>query len=642
MNWPRLVAAGTAVLCALMSVSGGGRHLWAADIEAGEDAVLLEENLDIEIVSETLARVRYFNRTKVLTVRGVEEHEVASAFYNPSITLREMRGAVISPEGKRSEVKKRQIFDRAAFESFELYADSKNRSILFPGVVPGSTIEHEYEVEVRNLFFLQGYLRFDLQERIPVRLKTFTVHAPASFALRLATQGTPEYVREEKEGPVVHRWRVRDVPALKDEYGMPPNDDVVPYVQIYLRAFMYGEHRVDASDWNGIARWTRDLSRDRELPTAEVAAKARELTAGITDPKTKAQRVYEFVQKNINYVAIELGIGGLQPHDNGSVLRNRYGDCKDKATLLIAMSQAVGVRAYPVLILTRDDGLTDRDYPSSHFNHVIAALPTEDGYLFMDPTSENTPFGDLPWTDQGANALVVKEDGSGDMVQTPLLPPERSRIHWQVTATLQPDGDLEGNYAIEAWGQDRAEFAAFVADTKPAEREDALARFMARICPGAVLQGQDVIPPANADDSLKITIRFKVPRFLVRAGNLDVFSLHIVRFPYLAPMTTSDKRQHSIFLPRLSSETAEVHLYLPSGRHLKKIPTGRTLQGPGVSGTTSYEITNDGRRDILVVKRSIIFNRREIPASEYNGLRESVAAIIEEESRAVTLLSGSS
>ena len=324
------------------------------------------------------------------------------------------------------------------------------------------------------------------------------------------------------------------------------------------------------------------------------------------------------------------------------MLRNRYGDCKDKATLLIAMLQAVGVRAYPVLILTRDDGLTNRDFPSSDFNHVIAALSTDDGYLFMDPTSVNTPFGDLPWTDQGANVLVVKEDGSGDMVQTPLLPPERSRIHWQVTATLQPNGDLEGNYAIEAWGQDRAEFAAFVAETKPADREDALADFMARICPGAVLQGQDVIPPANAEESLKITIRFKVPRFLVRAGNLDVFSLHIVRFPYLASMTTSANRRHSIFLPRLSSETAEVHLYLPSGRHLKKVPAGRTLQGPGVSGSTSYELTNDGRRDILVVKRSIVFNKREIPASEYNSLRESVAAIIEEESRAVTLLSGSS
>jgi len=642
MSWARPPLAGTVLACAVLMAGGGDGRLRAADIETGEDAVLLEETLDIEIVSESLARVRYVNRTKVLTVRGVEEHLGASAYYNPSITLREMRGAVISPAGKRTEVRKQQIVDHAAFASFELFSDSKNRSIVFPGVVPGSTLEHEYEVEMRNLFFLQEFMLFDLQEWIPVRQKTLTVRAPASFALRFATQGTPEYVREDHDGTVVHRWRVRDVPALKSEYGMPPTEDVVPHVQIFLKSFVYGEQRVDASAWNGIAKWTRDLSREREVPTAEVAAKARELTSGVTDPKTKAQRVYEFIQKSINYVAIELGIGGLQPHDNGSVLKNRYGDCKDKANLLIAMLQAVDVRAYPVLILTRDDGLTNRDFPSSRFNHEIAALPTEDGYLFMDPTSEDTPFGDLPWRDQGANVLVIKEDGSGDMVQTPLLPPDRSRIHWTVTATLQPDGDLEGNYAIEAWGQDRAEFAAFVAGTKPADREDALAGFMARICPGALLRGQDVIPPANADDSLKITIRFEVPRFLMRAGSMDVFSLHVVRFPYLARMATSANRRHSLFLSRLSTETADVRLYLPPGRHLKKVPPGRTLQGPGVSGMTSYEVTNDGQRDVLVVKRSIVFNRREIPASEYNGLRDSLAAMIEEESRAVTLLAESS
>lgn len=227
MSWARPLLAGTVLACAVLMAGGGDGRLRAADIETGEDAVLLEESLDIEIVSESLARVRYVNRTKVLTVRGVEEHQGASAYYNPSITLREMRGAVISPAGKRTEVKKQQIVDHAAFASFELFSDSKNRSILFPGVVPGSTLEHEYEVEMRNLFYLQEFMLFDLQEWIPVRQKTLTVRAPASFALRFATQGTPEYVREDHDGTVVHRWRVRDVPALKSEYGMPPTEDVV-------------------------------------------------------------------------------------------------------------------------------------------------------------------------------------------------------------------------------------------------------------------------------------------------------------------------------------------------------------------------------------------------------------------------------
>ena len=306
------------------------------------------------------------------------------------------------------------------------------------------------------------------------------------------------------------------------------------------------------------------------------------------------------------------------------------------------MLKAVGVRAYPVFIMTRDEGLTDRDYPAPIFNHAIAALPDAGGYLFMDPTSETAPFGDLPWVDQGANVLVVKEDGSGEMTQTPLFPPERNRIQWLVTATLGVDGDLEGSCTIETFGQDRTEFAGFVAGTKPTEREDAMARTMARISPGAVLLGQEVIAPKDPQDSMKLVIRFKVPRFLVRAGNVDVLSLHLVRFPEVASMAALSSRRHPIFLHNLSRESSEVRLYLPPGRHTKNLPAARTLEGPGVSASASYEVKKEGERDILVVKRSITFAKREIPAADYSALKQSLAALVEEESRAVTLQSGSS
>jgi len=641
-SWPHWVEAGVWCLCVALALPGGRSLPRAADLEEGKDAVLLEERLDIEIVSETLARVRYSNRTKVLTAKGVDENDVASIFYYPSVTIREFHAAVISPQGKRSEVKKQWFFDGAAFASYELYADTKHRSVSFPGVVPGSTIEYEYVKEIHNLFYLQSYTRFDLQEKIPVRLKVLSVRAPSSLQLRFAAQGSPEYSKEEEDGMITSRWQVRDVPALENEVAMPPDEDVIPHVQIYMSAFNYEDRRIDANDWNGIARWSRDLSRDREVPGNEVTSKARELTAGLTDPLAKARRIYEFVQKNISYVAIELGIGGWQPHHNGDVFRNRYGDCKDKATLLIAMLKAVGVDANPVLILTRDEGLTNRDYPSSNFNHAIAALPQGDGYLFMDPTSENAPFGDLPWSDQGANVLVVKADGSGDLTQTPLFPPERNRIQWLVTATLGPDGDLEGSYTIEAFGQDRTDFAGFVAGTKPSEREDTLARFMARISPGAVLLGQDVIPPEDPQDSLKLAIRFKVPHFLVRAGNMDVLSLHLIRFPFVARIAASSSRRHPIFFENLFRETSEVRLYLPPGKHIKRLPEGGTLEGPGLSASTSYEVKSGGGHDILVVKRSVTFSKREIPAADYAALKHSLAALLEEESRAVTLQTGSS
>src|SRR5436309_10652553 len=160
-------AARAWLVCTLLALPALDSRPRAAELEEGEDAILLEERLDIEIVSETLARVHYFNRTKVLTARGVDKHDVASIYYNPTVTIHGFHAAVTSPQGKRSEVKKQQFFDRAAFESFELYADTQQRSVSFPGLMPGSTLEYEYEEEMRNLFYLPG--EFEFQEDIPAR-----------------------------------------------------------------------------------------------------------------------------------------------------------------------------------------------------------------------------------------------------------------------------------------------------------------------------------------------------------------------------------------------------------------------------------------------------------------------------------------
>src|SRR5207247_9876241 len=110
--------------------------------------------------------------------------------------------AVIPPEGKRNEVKKQWFSDGAAFASFELYSDTKHRSVTFPGVDPGSTLEYQYVEEVHNLFYLQWYTRFDLQEQLPVRLKALSVRAPSSFPSRFAPRESAEHSRHAKAGSV--------------------------------------------------------------------------------------------------------------------------------------------------------------------------------------------------------------------------------------------------------------------------------------------------------------------------------------------------------------------------------------------------------------------------------------------------------
>jgi len=623
-------------VCFLILAPAGRPYAVAADVNAGEDAVILEESLDIEIVSASQARLHYRNRTQVLTPRGVDRFDTASVFYNPWIEIRNLHGAVTSPDGKRSEVKKQQIAE-SSYTSYALYDEDRLRSLLFQGVVPGSIVEHEYEESLSSLFFLPDW--FDLQETIPSRSKTLTVRASASFPIRFDVRGAaPEYTREEKDGTVTHRWQVRDVPPLKGEPFMPPGGDVVPRILIAPKEIGWDQHTIDASSWSGIAAWDWSLVKDRIQPNADVTQTARELTAGVNDPEEKIRRLYDFVRLKINYVAIYLGIGGWQPHPSGDILRARYGDCKDKAALLIALLQSVGLRGLPALIMTRDTRLIDRDIPLVAFNHQIVAIPQEDGgYFFLDPTwDQNIPYGELPWVDQGVPILVVRDDGRGELLQTPLSPPEKNRRHIVATAQLKPTGDLEGTYQIQAWGGRRGLMKDLLA-AKSSERETALADLMGWLCPGAVLQGQDVNVPTDPKSPATATIRFMVPRFIMRAGAKEIISPYLVRFKGLTDAAAYPKRRYTVLFQDLRSDTSETRLQLPPGRTLKKIPENRTLDGPGISATTTFELTKEQDHEILVVKRTVTISRREIPVEDYPALRTFVAALSEQEAGAVTL-----
>ena len=233
--------------------------------------------------------------------------------------------------------------------------------------------------------------------------------------------------------------------------------------------------------------------------------------------------------------------------------------------------------------------------------------------------------------------MVVKDDGSSDVVETPLLPPERNRRQHTVTASIRPDGTLAGTYVIESWGQRRQQRWDLL-QSSTSERADELEDLVAWLSPGAVMKDHKVIAPAGPDDPLRIELSFEVPHYVTQAGALQVVSPHVVRFPAITRMAAYPTRLHPVFFPFLIDERVEVRLALPPGRALRKVPADRTLDGPGVSGRTRYEMARDGDRQVLVVHRSLTVSRREIPTSDYPALRTFIASVAEEEAGASTIV----
>jgi hypothetical protein len=207
-----------------------------------------------------------------------------------------------------------------------------------------------------------------------------------------------------------------------------------------------------------MGNWYGSLTIGRRDASPAIKQKVTDLTAGITDPLEKMRRLAQFVQHDIRYVAIELGIGGFQPHPAADVFGHRYGDCKDKATLMAAMLHEIGVDSYYVVINAERGSITPDMPANDGFNHVILAIKLPAGLphgslvatmqhpqlgelLFFDPTNELTPFGQIGGYLQENYGLLVTPSG-GELVEVPRLTIALNTIRRTGNLTLKANGKL--------------------------------------------------------------------------------------------------------------------------------------------------------------------------------------------------------
>ncbi len=358
---------------------------------SNEGGIVLYDRVEVTFFGDGRHIWKEERTIKILTMKGVKERgEVVIPFSTKHQKLEVLYAYTKLPDGRVLKPNKEAY--NIVFPPFEseapIYSDLKYQTISMPGVIPGSTIYYGFVLEtvkpyMKGQFWAGNYF----QERYPVKEATFLVHVPVGRKVKIKSYHMEEKPEIEKgKQHITYKWVVKNVPAIECEPSMPPLDELAKKVVI-----------TSLSSWNQVASWYYSLAKEAMFPCKEVRSAAGKVTQGSKTKEEAIRRIYNFVSQNIRYVGMEFGINGYKPHKACEVLKNRYGDCKDHATLLVAMLRAIGVKAYPVLIPTQDTANLDPDVPRpTAFDHEIAAVVKDGHYVFLDTTSEVTPFGDLP------------------------------------------------------------------------------------------------------------------------------------------------------------------------------------------------------------------------------------------------------
>jgi hypothetical protein len=452
-------------------------------------------------------------------------------------------------------------------------------------------------------------------------------------------------VKPTEVAPNHWRWEVKDVPALdlREVKSHPDWSALVARVSV-----QWGDNAVEGKDnqWKALGQWCARLQANRPDPSPEITAQTQNLIAGAPDFYAKLSRITEYIQKNIRYFIVERGIGGWQANHAADIFRNRYGDCKDKTTLLISMLQVAGIRAYYVPVDSHR-GVVDPDAPSFYGNHMITAIEipadlhdprlqaiakARDGkqYLIFDPTDEHTPVGNLPYYLQGGYGILSAGDAS-QILALPMLPPDANGTEQKGSFTLAADGSLTGSVDDSHFGPDGADMRWIIKYTDDKERREYWERQIAQDLPGVTIDSFQITQPSALDKPLEFHYKVTVRQYAHPAGPLLLVRPRVVGSRALP---FDDKpRIYPIVLEATGRWRDSFDIVIPSGYIVDETPDPVAID----LDFASYHSIVTAKGNLLHYEREYVVRQVEIPPAKAASFRQLENAILSDEKNAAVL-----
>jgi transglutaminase-like putative cysteine protease len=363
----------------------------------GFSAVILEQRLGYKLTGDRRAEDFVMRRILLAKEDGVGRWANFLLPQDPpAVSTALVVARIIQPDGTSTvfnPAKLPQASDSTAG------ADSALTSVFLPDAHAGCLVEIAYRT---SRFSDDGQPAFSeelaVQQDVPVLKTELQLQLPEKTSAHYKLRNTYQRpVEALANGNRVITWTIPGLAAFEALPGDPPKRDLLVALDVS-----------SLDSWDAFATWYRRLTKGSDTRGPEVKAKAGELAEGATGRVARIRRAFEFVS-SLRYIAIEFGISGIRPRTPEEVLRNRYGDCKDKANLLVALLAEMGIEAQ-FCLLNRGSS-TDVDFAGWQFNHAIAFVPAAPGDgqpddLWLDTTDSTAPFPTLSPGDFGRQALV--------------------------------------------------------------------------------------------------------------------------------------------------------------------------------------------------------------------------------------------
>jgi transglutaminase-like putative cysteine protease len=551
---------------------------------------------------------------KVLKERAVENLKQTYMSYSTSVEKVDVLEAyTLKADGRRIDAPKSNYqldINKGRESDAPAFSDRTTLTVILPDVAVGDTLVVRSRLTRTEPIFpghfstVERFGRMDAYDDVKVR-----VEAPASMWTRYTSTAMAETVKEEN-GLKVVEWTWSNPKPMRAK-----RTNFSVYDAEKEPGFSYSTFR----NYEQIAKSYGERARPKAQVTDRVRTLADEIAKDATNPRDQARALYEWVATNIHYAGNCVGVGAVVPRDLTFVLDNKMGDCKDHATLLQALLAAKGIESSQALVNAGSSYKLPEVPVVSMVNHVINYIPSLD--MYVDSTSDSTPFGMLPTGDADKPVLLV--DNYRDGTRTPPTSADANRQVAKSDLTVKEDGSVSGSVQVALNGLFAVSGRETMRQVTPDVEEKMMESYYKRnnSSGGGKIEKED---PKALLDNYKYKVTFETEEFasLPGAGAFSISPMYSTEAPvqsFLMGLMNEDEEAEEISC--LGGSTVEEYTYrLPKNMKVLSVPKNVSHVTPMLTYRATYSL----KGSTLVAKRELVDKTRGnvCPASVQQAYRE--------------------
>ncbi len=615
-------------------VTPAERQMTTSKVEPNADAEAIFWEIRVDD-SQTNLIMKHYVRVKIFTERGREKYSKVDIPFIKGTKVKDIAARVIKPDGTISELAKTDILEREIVRIDKLKVKAK--SFAVPNVETGVIVEYRYTESIQGW---ANNMRMTFQHDIPIQNITYYFKPVLDGKYLTFNMGDNVFVKD-KNG--FYRATMENVPAIKEEVQMPPQDEIRSWLLMY-----YMDASVTTKDFWGIAGYylAKDFDiKDTLKPGKEVKAAAEQIASGAQTPDEKLAKIFEFSKTQIKNISYDPQLTDEQKEaikenkSTGETLQKKQGTATEINQLFASMATALGFEARLAFGGDRSKKFFNPQQAHVSFIHFSSiAVKVGGEWKYYDPGSFFLPFGMLAWFEEDTSVLLLGAKDYLRNIRTPISGVEKSVAKRSGKFKLLEDGTLEGTVKIEYTGHLSYLRKMDNYDKSPDKREEILKEEIKGRMSTAEVSNISIENVMDAEKPFTYQYKIRVPNYAAKTGKRLFLQPGVFEYG-TTPLFSSAERKYPIYFHYPWSEHDNIEIELPKGFALDNAETPATIEDPSKIGSLSFRVTFDKTTNMLNYQRRFHFANGSylFPAGAYTPVKNLFDAFNKADLSPITL-----